>query len=204
MIGIVDYTLGNVKAFGNVYTELGIPCKLLKHPEDFREVSGIILPGVGAFDEAMRRLEDSGMRAPLEDAVLGRNVPVLGVCVGMQMLARRSEEGTAPGLGWIPAEVVRFRPPASGSMQIPHMGWNAVTPAVAAGLFDSLESESRFYFLHSYYMECQRDDLVLARAFYGRPFTCSVWYRNIYGVQFHPEKSHRAGTQLLKNFSRLV
>jgi glutamine amidotransferase len=204
MIGIVDYKLGNVKAFANIYKQLGIPHRLAAAPEDLAGVSRIILPGVGAFDHAMSRLEASGMREALLDAVLRKGTPVLGVCVGMQMLTARSEEGVKQGLGWIDGEVLNFRQaPGRAPIHIPHMGWNDVEPVSDSGLFKGLGGSHRFYFLHSYYARCESAGDVLGQTVYGAGFACAIGRGNVCGVQFHPEKSHRAGIQLLKNFAEM-
>ena len=152
----------------------------------------------------MELLDGSGMRETVEDLVLRQGVPVLGVCVGMQILAGSSDEGKLAGLGWIGGRVKRFdesRLPRPA--RLPHMGWNDVVPKNGAQLFSGLEQDSRFYFLHSYYFDCASNDNVLATSEYGTAFNCAVSSNNIYGVQFHPEKSHSYGTRLLKNFAEL-
>lgn len=198
MIAIVDYGLGNVQAFLNVYKRLNVTAARASTAADLRRAEKIILPGVGAFDHAMERLEASGMRETLDELVLGVKVPVLGVCVGMQMLALSSDEGELPGLGWIEGRVRRL---AGSRLPLPHMGWNDVRPVRRNGLFDGLEAEARFYFLHSYYFECARPADVAAVSAYGADFSSAVSSSHISGVQFHPEKSHHFGIQLLKNFA---
>ena len=204
MISIVDYGLGNIQAFLNVYKRLNFEAKTATTAAGLEGATKVILPGVGAFDHAMERLDESGMRGVLDDLVLRERVPVLGVCVGMQILARASDEGTLPGLGWIDGRVRSFDSlEAPGAVQLPHMGWNDVKPMPGNRLFEQLESDARFYFLHSYYFECERQDDVAAIARYGKDFSCAVNAANIYGVQFHPEKSHHFGTRLLQNFAEL-
>jgi len=204
MIGIIDYGFGNVRAFANVYKNLDIPALIVRSAADLDRVSRIIIPGVGAFDHTMACLRDSGLRDRLDELVLHRRVPVLGVCVGMQMLTRASEEGTLAGLQWIDGEVNKFDLPlASHELSVPHMGWNDVRPLQTDDLFRGLGEGARFYFLHSYYVACQRADDVIAVTDYGGEFTCAVRHDNIFGVQFHPEKSHHYGVQLLKNFAGL-
>lgn len=204
MIHIIDYGLGNVQAFANMYKRLGIAAARARTAADLEGATRLILPGVGAFDHAMELLDASGMRPALEQLVTVQKVPVLGICVGMQILATSSEEGSSAGLGWIPGRVRSFRSvPASARLPLPHMGWNDVVPAAQAPLFKGLEADSRFYFLHSFFFDCDNPDHALARASYGFDFGCAVAKDNVYGVQFHPEKSHHYGAALLKNFAEL-
>lgn len=204
MIHIVDYGLGNIRAFLNVYRRLNIEARTAETSAELRGATHVILPGVGHFDHAMERLDASGMRAPLEELARDRRVPILGVCVGMQMLARSSDEGARPGLGWINARVRAFTAwePAT-ALPMPHMGWNDVLPRSKHPLFGQMQGDCRFYFLHSYFFECLTPSDVLAESDYGAPFACAVRSGNILGVQFHPEKSHHFGTTLLKNFAEL-
>lgn len=204
MIGIIDYGLGNVKAFVTVYKNLNIPCMVAKDARDFENASKLILPGVGAFDYAMQRLEESGLRQPLDELVLECRMPILGICVGMQILARSSEEGKLPGLGWIDADVKKFNSASAGKvMQVPHMGWNDIKPVKANSLLRNLETDARFYFLHSFYVDPNESEDVIAVTDYYGEFACAVNSRNVFGVQFHPEKSHQNGIQLLKNFANM-
>lgn len=204
MITIVDYGLGNVAAFATVYNKANVKVAIAKTADDLKSASKLILPGVGHFDHAMRLLQQSGMREPLDEMVLRDRVPVIGVCVGMQMLARSSDEGELPGLGWIDATVRSLKShEGTRTMSIPHMGWNDVKPLSGSPLFAELEADARFYFLHSYFMSCERKEDVLAVCNYGSDFACAVQSANIYGVQFHPEKSHRFGDRLLRNFAGL-
>jgi imidazole glycerol-phosphate synthase subunit HisH len=200
MIAIINYGLGNVKAFATVYKNLNIPAKIVSHADDLGGIDKVILPGVGAFDFAMERLEKSGMRNSLDDIVLNKKIPVLGICVGMQMMGISSEEGSLPGLGWINGVVKRFR---NESMFIPHMGWNNVIPKRENALFSGLDEDSHFYFLHSYYFKCHVEENVIAVTDYFGEFDSAVKAENVYGVQFHPEKSHEWGIKLLENFARL-
>lgn len=204
MITVIDYGLGNIQAFTNMYKRLGFEaCRATKAAE-LESATKLILPGVGAFDHAMELLDASGMRAALDALVLGQKVPVLGICVGMQMLADGSDEGTAPGLGWVPGRVRAFRTDErSAGLPLPHMGWNDVVPVTGASLFASLENDARFYFLHSFFFECAEPQSVAATTSYGLEFSCAVSSGNVHGVQFHPEKSHHHGAQLLKNFAEL-
>jgi imidazole glycerol-phosphate synthase subunit HisH len=199
VITIVDYGMGNIQAFTNVFRRNHIPVNVADSPRDLETASKLIIPGVGSFDHAMKKLNNSGMRPSLEHLVLEKKTPTLGVCVGMQMLANTSEEGLLKGLGWVPGSVKLF----DESLRLPHMGWNNVDPLIDSPLFRDLESEASFYFLHSYYFECERQGDAIATTSYGQAFTSAVSSGNVYGVQFHPEKSHHFGNTLLKNFAEL-
>jgi glutamine amidotransferase len=204
MIALVDYGLGNIQALANIYRHLGIEVALARTACDLRAASRIILPGVGAFDWAMTRLQESGLREALDEEVLGQKKPILGICVGMQMMARSSEEGRLPGLAWIDATVEKFDPLLLESKtHLPHMGWNDASPVRTDTLFLGLDAP-RYYFLHSYFMKTDREENVLATSNYGVTFTSAVQAGNVYGTQFHPEKSHRWGVRLLKNFAEFV
>lgn len=204
MITLVDYGLGNIQAFSNIYRRLNIPVTVVNTVSELEKSSKIILPGVGAFDWAMTRLNDSGLRNCLDKLVLEQKCPVLGICVGMQMMATRSDEGKLAGLGWIDAEVKKFDDSMfTQTTHLPHMGWNDVKPQNVHCLFNNLEDIPRFYFLHSYYFQPNHPEEALAVTDYGCEFVSAVRSRNIFGVQFHPEKSHQWGIQLLKNFAEL-
>jgi len=204
MITLVDYGLGNIQAFANIYKRLNIHTKIATSADDLVGAEKIILPGVGAFDWAMTRLNESGMRDRLEELALDKDCPVLGVCVGMQMMAQRSDEGDLDGLGWIDAEVRKFDVTSFvQKTHLPHMGWNDVSSVQKDYLFRNLVDDARFYFLHSYYFMPHRENDVLAVTDYNGRFTSSVRSNNIFGVQFHPEKSHQWGIQLLRNFAEL-
>lgn len=204
MIAILDYGLGNINAFGNVYNKLNIPFFFASNSDDLQKATRIILPGVGSFDHAMTMLNNSGMRETLETLVLQNGIPVLGICVGMQILADSSDEGSLEGLGLIPGEVKIFSN-SEGSKPVqhplPHMGWNSIEVQREDDLFAGFDSQPRFYFLHSYYFQCKDKTSSLATADYGQRFSCIVKRDNIYGVQCHPEKSHHNGVLLLKNFA---
>jgi len=202
VISIVDYGVGNIHAIANIYKRLNIPVRIARTAEELAGAERVILPGVGAFDWAMARLNNSGMRVVLDDLVLSKGRPVLGICVGMQMLAKRSDEGSLEGLGWVDAEVKKFdRAAPSQRAYLPHMGWNDVEPRSQENLFREIGATGRFYFLHSYYFAPKDQNMILGVTNYGGPFAASVRVDNIYGVQFHPEKSHQWGIQLLKNFA---
>jgi glutamine amidotransferase len=202
MLTIVDYGLGNILAFANVYRRANVPFAIATTADQLKDATRIILPGVGAFDHAMNLLDGSGMRGTLDELVLNKKVPVLGICVGMQILAETSDEGSGRGLGWIKGNVRKFDVSTfTQATHLPHMGWNDVAPTRPDALFAGLESDARFYFLHSFYFECANQVDALAVSNYGSDFSCAVNSANIYGVQFHPEKSHHFGNQLLKNFA---
>jgi glutamine amidotransferase len=206
MIAIVDYGLGNVQAFVNLYKRIGIEIVAARSADELVRASRLILPGVGSFDHAIELLEASGMRSTLDELVLKKGVPVLGVCVGMQIMADSSDEGSRCGLGWIPGEVKALKPALETSGQrlpLPHMGWNDVRPTAGNPLFKGLEQEARFYFLHSFYFTCADAGAAGATCEYGLEFACAVRSGRIHGVQFHPEKSHHFGSELLKNFASI-
>jgi len=203
MITVIDYGLGNISALLNIFKMLNIEAAAAGNVDQLRGATKLILPGVGAFDHAMELLDDSGMRQLLDELVLDRKVPVLGICVGMQIIGLSSEEGQAEGLGWIDGRVRSFRSLQQRGLLLPHMGWNDVKPVSDSPLFAQLHADARFYFLHSYYFDCLRSEDVAAVSSYGIDFCCAVHAGNVYGVQFHPEKSHHFGAQLLKNFAEL-
>lgn len=204
MITIIDYGLGNIKAFENVYSRLNIKVNVARNAADILSSSKLILPGVGSFDYAMTLLNDSGFRPAIEQKVLEDNTPIIGICVGMQMMASTSEEGILPGLGWIKGKVKLFdESKIDFKTKLPHMGWNNIEIQKSTKLFDGLDNSSRFYFLHSYYFECDDNEDIIAIADYGVKYTCAINHKNIYGIQFHPEKSHNNGVCLLENFSKL-
>jgi glutamine amidotransferase len=204
MITIIDYGVGNINAFVNVYKRLNVPVKIAKTAADLEDAQKIILPGVGHFDHAMTQLIKSGMREKLNELVLEKKVPVIGICVGMQMMGNDSDEGTMKGLGWIDASIKKFDESKIRQVtRLPHMGWNDVAPLKVNPLFEGLERAALFYFLHSYYFECNDSSDILATSEYGGVFTCAAHHKNIYGIQFHPEKSHSYGETLLHNFAKL-
>ncbi|MBL7790454.1 MAG: imidazole glycerol phosphate synthase subunit HisH [Chitinophagales bacterium] len=202
MIAILDYGVGNVKSISNMFKKIGVESVITADTEVLKSASKYILPGVGAFDYGMTRLNQSGAIPTLENEVLANKKPILGICLGMQLLTLRSDEGIEKGLGWVDAETLKFKLDTS-QYAIPHMGWNEIVPKSDQKLFNGLYEEARFYFVHSYYVSCKNQTDIAASCNYGGDFTCSVHRENIYGVQFHPEKSHKFGMQLLKNFSEL-
>lgn len=204
MITIVDYGVGNINAFVNVYKRVNVPTKIARVASDLDDAKKIILPGVGHFDHAMAELIKSGMREKLDELVTIKKIPVIGICVGMQMMANSSDEGKLNGLGWIDASVKKFDETKIKQVtRLPHMGWNDVEPVMNNLLFKGLEKDALFYFLHSYYFDCNHEDDILATSDYGGRFTCAANHENVYGIQFHPEKSHHYGETLLHNFAKL-
>ncbi|MBR50889.1 MAG: imidazole glycerol phosphate synthase subunit HisH [Gammaproteobacteria bacterium] len=203
MIGIISYGLGNVLAFSNIYKKLEIPHKIVSKPEDLESISKLILPGVGSFDDAMRRFTESGLKNNIDYLVQDREMPILGICVGMQMMADSSDEGNLKGLSWLKGKVKKFNSiKKNNTMPLPHMGWNDISIKKETKLVNGLE-KSKFYFLHSYYVEPNDLDFIISQTDYIKPFCSIINYKNIYGIQCHPEKSHQDGILLLKNFSEL-
>ena len=202
MISIIDYGLGNIRAFSNIYKKLNIPLNIVSRPEELIKSEKIILPGVGSFDWAIKKLNDSGLTEVLQELVISEKIPILGVCVGMQIMAESSEEGSSKGLGWIEGDVRKFK--GTNANPLPHMGWNIVTPEINNTLFSGIDKQARFYFLHSFYFKEKEESHTLSKTHYGVSFTSSVNKKNIFGVQFHPEKSHLWGEILLKNFAELI
>jgi glutamine amidotransferase len=203
MITVLDYGLGNVAAFVNIYKRLNLPVEVAATADQLARAQRIILPGVGAFDWAMNRLNESGMRDCLDDMVISKKKPILGVCVGMQMMAKKSDEGTLPGLCWIDAEVKKFdETKFRQQTHLPHMGWNDVSPRNCDCLFKGLD-QPRFYFLHSYYFAPSNVEDILGETAYNGNFASAARHGNVFGTQFHPEKSHQWGISLLKNFAEL-
>jgi glutamine amidotransferase len=201
MIAIVDYGLGNPASVRNMLRKAGHTAEVTADHEEVRRATRLILPGVGAFDHGMQNLADRGLIEVMNDAVLGRKVPMLGICLGLQLMSRRSEEGVLPGLGWLAADTVRFAfPPEASGLRVPHMGWNTVARTADTFLSDGMVPDARFYFVHSYHVRCDdRADVALTAA-YGGDVVAAAVKGNIAGTQFHPEKSHKFGLALLRSF----
>lgn len=200
MIGVLDYGIGNIGSILNMIKKVGAQGRAVHNAQELSECERLILPGVGKFDMGMSLLNESGMRGALDEAVAAGR-PLLGICLGMQMLGRSSEEGPGEGLGYIPFDLKRF--PAQTGLKVPHMGWDFINVTQPdAPLVIGLDEEPRFYFVHSYYAVCDLPSDVLMTCDYGIPFAAAVHRRNIWGTQFHPEKSHRYGMALIRNFAR--
>ena len=203
MVVIIDYKMGNVGSIANMCKKIGEKVCISADKDVVENADKLILPGVGAFDEGMRQLDESGTRLLLEKMVIEKKIPLLGICLGMQLLTRRSDEGRLPGLGWIDAETLKFAVDSmDAKLRIPHMGWNRVSFRDGEPLFAGLNNP-KFYFVHSYHVVCSNPLDSIGTAFYGYNFTCAVKKNNIYGTQFHPEKSHKYGITLLRSFLRL-
>lgn len=201
MITIVNYGLGNLGSVHNMMKKIGVPSQVTDDLDVIARAEKILLPGVGAFDHAMERLAPgTELRKVLDEKATVEKVPTLGICLGMQLLTKGSEEGQLPGLGWIPAYTHRF--PAS-ELKVPHMGWNLVKTYTPSPLTENFDPEFRFYFVHSYFVKADDDRHAILRTEYGVSFDSAVQKDNIFGAQFHPEKSHRFGMQLFKNFAKL-
>ena len=205
MIVIVDYGIGNLGSILNMLKKIGAKATISGVPADLEAADKLVLPGVGAFDAAMQRLNDSGLRPLLDDLVLVRRKTVIGLCLGMQLLTEGSEEGTLPGLGWIAGTTKRFRfPPELAHLKVPHMGWNRIRAAEGKALVAGLPDPSRFYFVHSYFVELRDPADAAAWTHYGHDFVSIIQRDHIMGTQFHPEKSHKFGIRLLRNFVEQV
>lgn len=204
MIAIVDYGSGNVAAIADIFKRLKVPHSITRDPAELREADRYVLPGVGAFDTTMRTLRESCLVELLNEEVFGRGKKILGVCVGMQILGDSSDEGVLPGLGWIPGHIRRIDPTTiKGLPKLPHMGWNAVRLQSVPPLFNGVDLDKGFYFLHSYYFDAANAADIVATVDYGKELPCAVASGNVFGLQFHPEKSHANGVAVFRNFSLL-
>lgn len=199
-VAIVDYGMGNLHSVKRKLDRIGVAGRLTSDPADLVRADKLILPGVGHFGKAMEHLRSLGLVDALQEAVTGRGIPILGICLGMQLFARHSEEGGGAGLGWLDAEVVRFAVEDTRRFKVPHMGWNGVSPARASPLLRGVQEQAEFYFVHAYHLVCRDPQDVVCQTDYCHPFTSVVERENVHGVQFHPEKSHDSGEILLRNF----
>jgi glutamine amidotransferase len=203
MLTIINYGVGNLTSILNMHKRIGVDAIVTADIDEIKKADRIILPGVGHFDKCMQNFNASGMRPVIEEIAAKGNVPILGICVGAQMMTKGSEEGTEPGLGWVDAMTVRFRKEPDETLRIPHMGWADIKVVPGAPLWSKLPADPRFYFAHSYHFQFGGDDLTIARCHHGYDYTCAFQKQHIFGVQFHPEKSHRFGMDLLTGFSTL-
>lgn len=203
MITIVDFNMGNLGSIRNMFKKVGVESRTTADPERIAAATKLVLPGVGAFDAGMENLERTGLIPLLHQRVMNGGVPTLGICLGMHLMTRGSAEGKRDGLGWVDAQTVRFQP-QDASLKVPHMGWNRVTPTRHSPLTENLPEEPRFYFVHSYFVQCADPADVLLTTPYAGAFHSGFQHRNVFGVQFHPEKSHKFGMALLRNFATRV
>jgi imidazole glycerol-phosphate synthase subunit HisH len=205
MITIIDIGMGNLGSIQNMLSTIRIDSRITSSTGDIERAERLILPGVGSFDVAMRNLRDSGLIPVLNRRVFEDKIPILGICLGVQLFGKKSEEGVLPGLGWIEAESIRFKFGSNhAKLRIPHMGWNTITPTEETSIFRDMYKDARFYFVHSYHLVCDDEKDILSTTLYGYDFPSSIRKNNIFGTQFHPEKSHKFGMRLLKNFAELT
>ncbi len=200
MITIIDYRMGNLGSITNMLNKIGVECLVTNNITEVERAEKLILPGVGSFDNAINNLNQLNLIEVIKHKAINEKIPILGICLGMQLLSEKSEEGSLPGLSLIHGEVKKFKFSELNALKIPHMGWNLVNKVQSNPLIDNLPSDSRFYFVHSYHFVCYNKSDILLTTNYGYEFVSAIAKSNILGVQFHPEKSHRFGLQLLKNF----
>ncbi len=203
MITIIDYGMGNLGSVKNMFKRIGVESVVSSDISEISRADKILLPGVGAFDAAMRKIKESGFINILNEKALIQQIPIMGICLGMQLLTNKSEEGSLQGLGWIDAETVKFHFDKDSSNKIPHMGWNVINRKKDSVLTKNLPIDSRFYFVHSYYVKCNDQNDIVCTTPYGHDFTSILQRGNIFGAQFHPEKSLKFGMEILSNFSKV-
>ena len=202
MITIIDYGMGNLGSVLNMFKKLGIASKITSDLEEIKSAKKLLLPGVGSFDKAMQKINNSGIKDVLDNKVVTEKTPILGICLGMQLLTNSSEEGVEKGLGYINASGKKFIF-NDNKIKVPHMGWNIVKKTAPSLLTHNFEEESRFYFVHSYYVEVENQENSILKTTHGLEFDSAIQNKNVYGAQFHPEKSHKFGMKLLYNFSKI-
>jgi glutamine amidotransferase len=201
-IHIIDYDMGNLGSIKNMLKYLGFQSEITSDPDNINNADKIILPGVGAFDNGMNKISKLGLKPVLDQKALFEKIPILGICLGMQLMTNKSEEGKLKGLGWIDADTVKFSF-NDQKLRIPHMGWNQVRIKNNIPLINELNNESRFYFVHSYYVKCKENENIVCTTNYGIEFDSLIFNENIFGCQFHPEKSHKFGMKIFQNFAEL-
>jgi glutamine amidotransferase len=201
MVIIIDYKIGNLLSVQNMFKFLGVNSRISNSIEDIRNADKLILPGVGHFKTGMENLNQSNLIETLSEEVLKKKKPILGICLGMQLMTKHSEEGDCNGLGWLDATTRKFQ--ISETLKVPHMGWNNVHYKKKSKLTEDFSADSRYYFVHSYHVQCNQEADVLGTTNYGYEFVAAFQHENIYGVQFHPEKSHKYGMELLRNFNKI-
>jgi glutamine amidotransferase len=203
MIAIIDYGMGNLGSVFNMFKKIGAKAAIMSDPDQIRKADKVLLPGVGAFDSAIQRISDLGLKEVLVEKAMVEKVPVLGICLGMQLLTDCSEEGKLPGFGWIKGKTIAFKNHIDPSFKIPHMGWNSIQIRKENELTKGFEDPIQFYFVHSFFVKAENENDSFMKAEYGLSFDAAIAKNNIYGAQFHPEKSHKFGKRLLENFSRI-
>jgi imidazole glycerol-phosphate synthase subunit HisH len=199
-VGILNYGLGNLQSIKNVIHKIGGKAEIIDDVSQLKDAQKLILPGIGAFDDGMTCLQEKSWIDALHHVVLEKKIPTLGICLGMQLMCNKSEEGKLPGLGWFDANVVKFKMPQGSTFKIPHMGWNAIDVKKSNPIIHFKNEEQRFYFVHSYHVVCNSQSDLLATANHGYEFTAAISNNNIFATQFHPEKSHRFGMELMQHF----
>ena len=200
MIAIIDYGMGNLGSVKRKLDRIGVQSVITSDPEEIRNSEKLILPGVGHFGNAVHEIKSRGLWDVLNHQVLSEKKPILGICLGMQLMAKKSEEGDVAGFGWFDAEVIRFKVQDTLTFKVPHMGWNQVVQKKPSALFENINPRESFYFVHSYHLKCNNSSDILNETEYEYPFVSAIQKDNIYGVQYHPEKSHEVGEKLLRNF----
>jgi imidazole glycerol-phosphate synthase subunit HisH len=203
MVTIVDYGMGNLGSIFNMFKKIGVTSKITSDKKEIEQAEKILLPGVGAFDAAMSKIHELEFKSILDYKALEQKIPVMGICLGMQLLTESSDEGQIPGLGWIPSQTLKFNFEHAQNLKVPHMGWNLVEKNNDSPLIENFEIEARFYFVHSYYVQCRQNEHAIMKTNFGLKFDSIIQKDNIFGAQFHPEKSHKFGMQLFKNFSKI-
>lgn len=204
MIAIINYGLGNLASIKNMFKRLGIDAVITGDASEIKSAAKLLLPGVGHFKRGMANLNDSGLIDVLHDEVLEKKKPILGICLGAQLMTAHSEEGDVDGLNWVDANTVHFDTTKLSGLPVPHMGWTDINPKNHSELLNDLPADPRYYFVHSYHFQFHKEDEITATATYGYEFACAFKKGNIFGAQFHPEKSHKYGMKMLSNFNEIT